>query len=261
MSQYPDCNLIDVDQRSEDWFAARKGYLTASNFGAWLTDYKPRIKATIDEIKDHLDGKGISWKGCKTKDQLAALLPDLSVFMDLSESHKSARRTAAAAVLAEVAGFPDPPVFENADIKRGIEWEPQAIQEFSRLTGLLVDPIGFAQSKHGLFGCSPDGLILSCSEGVEVKCPRASKLIQYHQAGELPDEYRDQVHGSMAVLGCKAYHFFAYHEGLPSFHVRVVRDGYTNDMLEGLKSFSDYLRSVSEMMAGLTAEQFTESES
>jgi len=213
---FPDCNLIDVDQRSEEWFEARKGYLTASNFGAWLT------------------------KNDKTSTK--------------------AKRTAAAQVLAQVAGFPDPPVYETADIKRGIEWEPQAIQEFSRLTGLLVDPIGFAQSKHGLFGASPDGLILTCGEGLEVKCPRASKLIQYHQAGELPDEYRDQVHGTMAVLGCKAYHFFAYHEGLPSFHVRVVRDSYTNDMLEGLKSFSYYLQAVSQKMQELMQEQFPSTE-
>jgi hypothetical protein len=147
-------------------------------------------------------------------------------------------------------------VFENADIKRGIEWEPQAIQEFSRLTGLLVDPIGFAQSKHGLFGASPDGLILETGEGVEVKCPRASKLIEYHQAGELPDTYRDQVHGTMAVLGCKAYHFFAYYEGLPSFHIRVERSTYTDDMLEGLKSFSHYLKAVSNAMEELTKKQF-----
>lgn len=209
---YPDCNLIDCDQRTDEWFAARRGRLTASNYGAWLT------------------------KQDKTS--------------------QKARRTAAAQVLAELAGFPDPPVFENADIKRGVEWEPEAIQEFSRLTGLLVDPIGFAQSKHGLFGASPDGLILTTGEGIEVKCPRASKLIQYHQAGGLPDEYRDQVHGTMAVLGCKAYHFFAYHRGLPSFHVRVERETYTDEMLEGLKSFSNYLQTVSAMMGNLTAEQF-----
>lgn len=207
--KYPDCVLIDVDQRTDEWFQARKGRLTASNFGAWLT------------------------KNDKTS--------------------AKAKRAAAAAVLAELAGFPDPPVFENADIKRGLEWEAQAIQEFSRLTGLLVDPIGFAQSKHGLFGCSPDGLILSTGEGIEAKCPRASKLIQYHQAGELPDEYRDQVHGSMAVTGAKAWWFIAYYEGLPMFKIRVERDEYTEQMLEGLKSFSEYLRSVSEMMTNLTA--------
>lgn len=201
---YPDCKLIDVDQRTDEWFAARKGYLTASKMGAWLT------------------------KNDKTS--------------------KKARITAAASVLAELAGFPDPPVFVTNDIQRGIDQEPEALQEFMRLTGLIADPIGFAQSKHGFFGCSPDGLILTTGEGVEIKCPRASKLLEYHQAGELPDNYRDQVHGSMAVTGARAWHFFAYHRGLPSFHVRVERDAYTNEMLEGLKSFSNYLQEVSAIM-------------
>ena len=213
MSQYPDAILIDVDQRTPEWAQARRGRLTASNFGAWLT------------------------KNDKTS--------------------QKARRTAAAQVLADLAGFPDPPVFVSADIQRGIDWEPQAIQEFSRLTGLAVDPIGFAQSKHGLFGASPDGLILESGEGLEIKCPRASKLIEYHQSGELPDTYRDQVHGTMAVLGCRSYHFFAYHEGLPSFHIRVERSTYTDEMLEGLKSFSNYLTTVSLMMSALAELQFS----
>lgn len=214
--KYPDCNLIDCVQRTPEWFESRKGRLTASNFGAWLTKQ--------------------------------------------DKASEKARRTAAASVLAELAGFPDPPVFVSADIQRGIDWEPDAIQEFSRLTGLLVEPIGFAQSKHGLFGASPDGLIFETGEGLEIKCPRASKLIQYHLAGKLPDEYRDQVHGTMAVLGCQSYHFFAYHKGLPSFHVRVERDRYTDEMLEGLKSFSGDLKMVSAMMGRLTTEQFEQTE-
>lgn len=202
--KYTDCILHDCDQRSEAWHALRKGFLTASNFGVWLTQN--------------------------------------------TKTSKKARITAAASVLAELAGFPDPPVFVTQDIQRGIDQEPEALQEFMRLTGLIADPIGFAQSKHGFFGCSPDGLILTTGEGVEIKCPRASKLLEYHQSGELPDSYRDQVHGSMAVTGAKAWHFFAYHRGLPSFHIRVERDTYTNEMLEGLKSFSNYLQEVSAMM-------------
>ena len=208
---YPDCTLIDVDQRSESWFEARKGHLTASAFGAWLT----KNDATS----------------------------------------RKAKITATAAVLAQAAGFPDPPVFENADIKRGIEQEPEALQYFQRMTGLTVDPIGFAKSKHGLFGCSPDGLILSNASGVEIKCPRASKLIQYHQAGELPPEYKDQVHGSMAVLGCQSWHFLAYHRGLPAFHIEVQRDDYTELMLAGLKAFSTYLYETSERMTALAETQ------
>lgn len=208
---YPDCTLIDCDQRSPEWFEARRGYLTASNSGAWLT------------------------KSDKTS--------------------AKARATAAAQVLAELAGFPDPPIFENADIKRGIEQEPEALQYFQKLTGLTVDPIGFAKSQHGLFGCSPDGLILSDSSGVEVKCPRASKLMEWLQAGTLPDNYHDQVHHSMAVTGAKEWHFIGYHRGLPAHHVLVKRDDYTEAMLEGLKAFSQYLQGVSAMMEQLTAQQ------
>jgi putative phage-type endonuclease len=209
--KYPDCILIDCDQRTPEWFEARKGHLTASAFGTWLT----KNDATS----------------------------------------RKAKITATAAVLAQAAGFPDPPVFENADIKRGIEQESEALQYFQRMTGLTVDPIGFAKSKLGLFGCSPDGLILENSSGVEIKCPRASKLIQYHQAGELPSEYKDQVHGSMAVTGATSWHFLAYHRGLPAFYVEVQRDDYTESMLTGLKAFSAYLYETSERMTALAESQ------
>jgi len=209
--KYPDCTLIDCDQRTEEWFSARKGCLTASNFGAWLT---------------------------KT-----------------DKTSTKAKATAAAQVLAELAGFPDPPIFENADIKRGIEQEPEALQYFQKLTGLAVDPIGFAKSKHGHFGCSPDGLIVDNGSGVEVKCPRASKLMEWIQAGTLPDAYRDQVHGSMAVTGAQEWHFIGYHRGLPAFHILTLRDEYTEAMLQGLKGFSAYLQGVSELMTQLTAQQ------
>jgi putative phage-type endonuclease len=208
---YPDCTLIDCDQRTDEWFAARKGCLTASNFGAWLT------------------------KSDKTS--------------------AKARSTAIAQVLAEVAGFPDPPIYENADIKRGIEWEDEALQYFQKLTGLTVDPIGFAKSKHGHFGCSPDGLILSNGSGVEVKCPRASKLIEWFQAGILPDAHRDQVHGSMAVTGAKEWHFIGYHRGLPAFHILTLRDEYTESILDGLKAFSKTLETASEIMTLIASNQ------
>lgn len=209
--KYPDCHLIDCDQRTPEWHEHRKGYLTASMFGAWLT-------------KD-------------------------------DKTSTKARMTAAAQVLADAAGYPDPPVFENADIRRGIEMEPVALQEFQKLTKLTVDTIGFAKSRHGLFGCSPDGLILETASGVEVKCPRASKLLEWLQAGTLPDTYRDQVHGSMAVTGAKSWHFVGFYEGFPLHHVHVMRDDYTERMLEGLKAFSGYLQATSEKMTALMAEQ------
>ena len=207
---FPDCQLIDVDQRSPEWFEARKGNLTASQFGDWLT------------------------KTGKVAD--------------------SARLTAASKVMAEATGFPDPPPFETDDMRRGVELEPEARDLFQKVTGMIVDQIGFAKSIHGHFGCSPDGLILSHGEGLEIKIPRASKLIQYIESDELPSEYKPQVHGSMAVLGCRRYHFFAWHPGYPFFHKIVERDQYTSDMLEGLKSYSNYYERLGAKLKALYAE-------
>ena len=208
MTHYPTCRLHEVEQRSAEWFDARKGYLTASQFGDWLT---------------------------KT-----------------GKVAEKAKLTAASKVLAEMAGYPDPPPFVNDDMQRGIDLEPTARRLFEDATLLEVREIGFATSVQGYFGCSPDGLV-SDGGGLEIKIPRASKLIQYHENGELPEEYRAQVHGSMAVLGCRHYHFFAWHPEFPPFSIRVEWDSYTSDMLEGLKSYSNYFEGLVERMKGRAA--------
>jgi len=203
--------MIDCEQRSPEWFDARKGHLTASQFGDWLT---------------------------KT-----------------GKVAEKARLTAAAKCLAELTGNPDPPPFENDDMRRGVELEPVARQLFMETTGLIADEIGFCKSIHGYYGCSPDGLILSTGEGLEIKCPRASKLIQYLENGELPEEYKAQVHGSMAVTGARAWHFFAFFPEYPYFHIRVQRDAYTEAMAEGLKSYSNYFSALVDKMNQLQKEQ------
>ena len=209
--KYPDCTLIDCDQHTPEWFDVRKGNLTASQFGDWLT------------------------KTGKVSDK--------------------ARLAAASKVLAEFAGYPDPPPFVNADMKRGIELEEDARQLFMSETGLVVDQIGFAKSKHGFFGCSPDGLILDSGEGLEIKVPRASKLIQYISNNELPYEYKLQVHGSMAVTGARKWHFFAWHPGLPYLHIEVKRDKFTEEVFVGLKSYSNFYKALAENMSNAQLKQ------
>jgi hypothetical protein len=257
MNHYPDCKLIDVPQRSDEWFAARKGHLTASQFGDWLTDYAPKMALTIEEIKNELCEIGISFPAKGKKEDYVALLPNPDSYKDLSASYKSARLTAASQCLAELAGYPDPPPYETDDMRRGVELEPLARDAFQKHTGLTVDEIGFAKSRHGYFGCSPDGLILSTGAGLEIKCPRPSKLIQYIVNNELPEEYRAQVHGSMAVLGCKSYHFFAFHPAFPFFHIEVRRDVYTEEIAEGLKSYSNYFAALASQMQELKERQET----
>jgi exosortase/archaeosortase len=65
-------------------------------------------------------------------------------------------------------------------------------------------------------------------------------------AGGLPDEHKQQVHGSMAVTGLNSWHFFSFFPGLQPFHLIVHRDAYTNKLSASLDQFLiDYAASRS----------------
>jgi hypothetical protein len=192
---YPDCEIIECEQRTPEWFEARKGVLTASNFGAWLLTEK-------------------------------------------TQGARDAREKAICKLIAGVADAWEPSVFENDAMRRGTELEPEAVASFEKATNLTVSQVGFCRSLHGRFGCSPDGLIHSAGAGLEGKVPIPSTHILYRRAGQLPDEYKYQVHGSMAVTGSKEWWFQSYNPGLSNLRILVKRDTFTEELFAALKRFS-----------------------
>jgi len=107
-------------------------------------------------------------------------------------------------------------------------------------TGLQVEQVGFVTQDNGVIGCSPDGLIKSGDDyigGVEIKCPFPATHVKYHAGGKLPDEYKQQVHGSMAVTGLNRWEFWSYFPGLAPFHITVERDSYTEKVERALETF------------------------
>ena len=203
MSFYPDCEIIGCEQRTPEWFEARRGLLTASEFGAWL------IKQT-------------------------------------TATEKKAFENAISRCVSRTAGAFEPKVYENEAMTRGTELEPEAVAAFEKATGNLVKQVGFCRSLKGLFGCSPDGLILGKNEGFEGKVPIGPTHVKYRRAGELPSEYIYQVHGCMAVTGADHWHFQSYQPGLASLRVCIDRDETTEKILKGLLLFSDALEEALE---------------
>jgi hypothetical protein len=191
---FPDCNILHMAQRSDAWFAARKGVLTASNFGPWL--------------------------------------------LNSGKVAEQARERAICKLIAERANCESAPNFENWAMQRGTELEPQAVAAFEGETGIKVADVGFCLSKFGNFGCSPDGLIVGHSIGFEGKVPVPETHIRYRRAGELPDEYLFQIHGSMAVTGATAWHFQSWNPGLASLRILIERDEFTEKLKAALISFS-----------------------
>jgi predicted phage-related endonuclease len=195
MNEYfPDCIIETMPQRSDEWFAARKGILTASNFGPWLL--------ATGKVAEGAKEKAI----CK--------------------------------LIAERANCDLGPNFENWAMKRGTELEPQAVAAFEGATGIKIQEVGFCKSLHGDFGCSPDGLVIGESAGLEGKVPVPDTHIRYRRAGELPSEYLYQVHGSMAVTGAKSWWFQSFCPGLAPLRIVIERDEFTEKLKAALVAFS-----------------------
>ena len=191
---FPDCNILHMAQRSDAWFAARKGILTASNFGPWL--------------------------------------------INSGKVAEQARERAICKLIAERANCESAPNFENWAMQRGTELEPQAVAAFEGETGIKVADVGFCISKQASVGCSPDGLVIGQSVGFEGKVPVPETHIRYRRAGELPDEYLYQIHGSMAVTGATHWWFQSWNPGLASLRILVERDEFTEKLKAALISFS-----------------------
>jgi putative phage-type endonuclease len=152
---------------------------------------------------------------------------------------EGAREKAICKLISERAKCWQNPNFENAAMQRGTEMEPQAVDAFEKATGNKLVQVGFCQSNYGWFGCSPDGLIVGHSIGFEGKVPVPETHIRYRRAGELPDEYLFQIHGSMAVTGATAWHFQSWNPGLASLRILVERDEFTEKLKAALILFSE----------------------
>jgi len=109
------------------------------------------------------------------------------------------------------------------DMEQGQLLETEARPFFALTTGYNVTTAAFIESDNPLVGASPDGIVNDC-EGLELKCPHLVTHLKYLDAGELPDEYVLQVHGSLYVSGFKRWHFMSYRRNFPPLLLVVERD-------------------------------------
>lgn len=138
----------------------------------------------------------------------------------------------------------------NKFTEHGKQFEAEAREAFVAETGLKVEQVGFCLSDDGVSGCSPDGLVFSNGKvvsGVEIKCKIPRTHIGYVLDGGLPDDHKQQVHGSMAVTGMNEWHFWSYYPGMRHHHVIVKRDSYTEKLSESVSAFVQKYKEVCEI--------------
>lgn len=149
-------------------------------------------------------------------------------------------------------GYPLPS-FQSIDMDAGHILEDEAIPYLALEFGWNPEQVGFITTDDGKVGCSPDAILRASGSsefnpemdgGVEIKCPRADTHVRYLLNGELPEDYRAQVHGSMFVSGCHFWHFVSYRRGFPPFCLMVERDEKIQAVLaDALATFNDTLES------------------
>lgn len=187
-----------IQQGSPAWYEIRKGMATASNFDKILTSARATASRSIGPYIDDLISQ--------------AFAPD-------EEDEFTGTRWT----------------------DRGKELEPEARAAFIARTGHAVEEVGFCTMDDLTAGCSPDGLI-TCEgryvAGLEIKCLGRAKHARYVIAGVLPDEFKQQVHGSLVVTGLPEWHFWAWHPKMAPLHVVVTWDYYTQSMAAALKEFT-----------------------
>jgi hypothetical protein len=117
---------------------------------------------------------------------------------------------------------------QNADMRRGVEMEPEARAAYEARTGELVTECGFLSHIEHMAGCSPDGVMGDFDGGVELKAPRPATHFRYLREGKVPAEHVPQLLHTLWVTGAAFWDFASYSEAFPPhlqlFVVRYERD-------------------------------------
>jgi hypothetical protein len=191
--------IHDLEQGSDEWFALRRGRLTASQYDKVFNQKTLRLN-NATAIK-HMDG------------MLAELYYKEKDLITFKPSWAMERGTR----LEEVARI-------DFELREGIE-----VNEVGFVTNE-------AFGDH--IGCSPDGLIDGGKGGIEIKCPLPATHIKYHREGVLPKEYRAQVHGCMAVCDADYWWFTSFCPNIKDFTLKIYKDEYTSSLAQTLKEFN-----------------------
>lgn len=194
-----------IDQRSDEWFAARAGRITASRMNDVMVE------------RERGEFKTGPRKG-QQKPQPKALT-DYAHQLAAERLTLRPRKQVKAAALAW-----------------GQTVEPAAVAAYQAETGVIVTPAEFIlHPKYDFIGASPDFLV-GDDGGGEIKSPESSEVHLETLLTGLPPEHIEQIQGGLWVTGRQWWDFVSFHPDFPESHriyiQRVPRDDEYIERLE-----------------------------
>lgn len=197
--------VIACEQGSEDWYNARAGVLTASQF-------------------KHFRASALTKKA----------VGDRPAGSYNSDARKIIRVKAFERLSGKVLQNKD---FETYAMRRGHELEPAARQAHELRTGVMVDRAGFVTTADGRFGGSADGFI-GDDEGSEYKClVDADEMLVIYQEDDI-SSFIDQCQGGMWITGRKRWHFGLYCPDLAvcGMDLKIIMVDRDDDFINALEA-------------------------
>ena len=258
--------LIECEQGSEEWHAARAGVGTASNASRMrsrkgeLTAQQLAYVAALRSGEAEADARiAAGYKNKPTFSGLEQALQGLPV----GEPGDAAITEAWTVAIERIAGQPLRSDYESFAMKRGKYLEQLARAAYEERYGCLVMESGLMLTDDRRFGYSTDGAVMPFTGrpkgGIEVKCPTApEKLGAIWTKPDLAEaEYIDQIDMGMWITGWHWVDLIVYCPWLESVgkHLFVKRIWRDDDRIEALESdLMGWLQLVDQFEAALRRE-------
>jgi hypothetical protein len=233
--------VVDAPQRSDQWFAARLGNVTASVVSDTMAYAKPNAaqmaqamliyqQCEIDEAYIQEVSVKWPWKFCL----------DVGIELKESTARQSLRQKLVAERITHMSGDTDKYVTE--EMKWGIINEGIAIGLYRMRNKVITRTAPLYLHPNLLCGASPDADVEEADTGeegnAEVKCLASrNHLYKVIRDNEVPDEYLPQIYMQMWIKNVRWCDFIAYDsrvaDGLEIFIKRVEYDAfYIHQVLE-----------------------------
>lgn len=219
----------DVEQRSDEWYALRRGIVTASNVGKLITSTTPDPRTIGCPACSANAGDPCVSRARREPTEIAtvhqvrsALAATLPPVLKLADNDME-RGLILSLAAERITGRTDD-TYQSRDMLRGQLDEPLARAVYAEHY-TPVEEVGFVTREFDgcTFGASPDGLVGPYGV-LEIKSRRQAVQVGHVIDGEIPSECMAQVQGVMYATGRFWCHYVTYSSGMPLYLIYVAAD-------------------------------------
>lgn len=226
--------IVNAPQRSDKWFIARLGNLTASNASKAMSFSKPTV-AQMKQALEVYDNCQIDPDYIEEMSEKYPVKFCLDAGIELNElaDRKSLRENLVGERLTGLRADPDG--YVNNDMKWGIVNEFHALEMYQAEHNVKCTEAPLMLHPSLMCGASLDSLVIDLETGelgcAEIKCPRsANHLYKAIKLEKMPEEHYPQVQMQMWIAGRDWCDFLSFDsrvkEGLMMFKERIPVDEF-----------------------------------